>query len=163
MEVTDMRKQQIKRTLLSGLLACASALTLSGVSPSEAQLENIRPPCTDATLIGSYAYSRSGTFVFRGPVAANGVASFDGQGGLVGSDTASFNGRISRRTFEGKYAVRADCTGEAKFAFDDKEVVAIEFQIVERGKEFRFIQTDTGTVVTGSAKQMRDPFQLLPE
>lgn len=158
-----MRKQQIRHTLLSGLLACASALTLSGVSPSEAQLENIRPLCTNATLIGSYAYSRTGNFVFLGPVAANGVITLDGQGNLFGSDTASINGQVSQRDLKGAYEVRADCTGEAKFAFNDREGVTIEFQIVDRGKEFRFIQTDTGTIVTGSAKQMRDPFQLLPE
>lgn len=163
MEVTDMKKQQIRRALLLGLLTCASVLTLSGISPGEAQLENIRPLCTNATLIGSYAYSRTGTFVFLGAVAANGVITLDGQGNLFGSDTASINGRISQRDFKGAYEVRADCTGEAKFAFSDREGVMIEFQIVDREKEFRFIQTDTGTVVTGSAKRMRDPFQLLPE
>jgi hypothetical protein len=107
---------------------------------------------------GSYAYSRTGTFVGIGPVAANGVVTFNGQAELFGRDTVSVNGKISERRFDGKYAVNGDCTGAATLFFSDSEIVNLDFQIVDRGGEIRFIQTDNRTVVTGSARKMADLF-----
>jgi hypothetical protein len=91
------------------------------------------------------------------------IDDFDGQKQLFGADTASINGKISQRRFDGKYAVNGDCTGAAVLAFSDSEQVNIEFQIVEDGEEVRFIQTDAGTVVTGEAKQISALFPLLQE
>ena len=151
-----MRRKSLKGALTLGLLACASVFALGSFTPSEAGSEAPIPIpfCTDATLQGSYAYSRTGAFVGIGPVAANGVVTFNGQAELFGRDTASVNGKISERKFEGKYVVNGDCTGAATFFFSDREIVNIEFQIVDRGGEVRFIQTDDRTVVTGSAKKM---------
>jgi hypothetical protein len=61
----------------------------------------------------------------KGPAAANGVVTFDGQGKLEGVDTASVNGQITDRSFKGDYAVTPDCTGNATFFFSGREVVNI--------------------------------------
>jgi hypothetical protein len=95
-----------------------------------------------------------GTIVEAGPVAANGVVSFDGQGRLAGTDTASVNGMILKRTFDGDYQVSATCTGVANLVFTDGETVSIDLQLVGSTEEVTFIQTDEGTVITGAARKM---------
>jgi hypothetical protein len=109
-------------------------------------------------LHGAYAYSRVGTVIDAGPAAANGVVTFDGQGNLAGTDTASVNGVIAQRTFKGDYTVEADCTGAATLAFANGEVVRIALQLIGGSWEVAFIQTDDGTVITGAAKKMLGNF-----
>jgi hypothetical protein len=174
-----MQRLQTQRTLSLGLLLLASGLiasmsvrsttalaggqqtdviapiqrpTDSQVSSTGLAQDDILPQCTESSLYGPYAYSRVGTVVDKGPAAANGVVTFDGQGKLAGTDTASVNGRITDRSFKGEYAVAPDCTGTAAFFFSDREIVNIDLQIIAGAREVQFIQTDTGTVITGSAK-----------
>lgn len=125
--------------------------------------DNFLPSCTESSLYGPYAYSRVGTVVGKGPAAANGVVTFNGQGKLEGMDTASVNGQITDRFFKGEYVVTPDCTGTATFFFSDREVVNIALQIIAGEREVRFIQTDTGTVITGSAKAQQLRPVLLDE
>jgi hypothetical protein len=95
-----------------------------------------------------------GTIVGVGPAAANGVVTFDGQGRLTGTDTASVNGEIIQRMFEGDYQVTATCTGVATLVFTDGESVSLDLQLVASGEAVSFIQTNEGTVITGSAQKM---------
>jgi hypothetical protein len=152
------RMMQRQQTVRAGLVAIASMLVLSLASPVRAGSVVRDPGCTAATLQGSYAYSRTGIFIAEGPAAANGVVIFDGQGNLAGADTSSVNGVITQRAFKGAYDVEADCTGTAKFELTDGELVTLALQIVSARGEVQFIQTDAGTVVTGSARQMTVPF-----
>jgi hypothetical protein len=126
--------------------------TDSQVSSTGLAQEDILPRCTESSLFGPYAYARAGTVIDQGPAAANGVVTFNGQGKLAGTDTASVNGMITDRFFQGEYAVTPDCTGTATFFFSDREIVNIDLQIIAGAREVQFIQTDTGTVITGSAK-----------
>lgn len=53
--------------------------------------------CTLASLHGSYGYFLSGPFNGLGPVAAVGIVTLDGAGGLSARDTVSTNGVIGHR------------------------------------------------------------------
>ena len=79
-------------TMFLGMLGVLSLFVLSCIAPAGTQAPAPDPACTAASLHGSYAYSRMGTIVGVGPAAANGVVTFDGQGRLTGTDTASVNG-----------------------------------------------------------------------
>jgi hypothetical protein len=133
------------------MLVLAGVLSVSSMALAQ---ENLLPDCTEASLDGPYAYSRMGTVVGQGPAAANGVMTFDGQGHLVGTETASVNGLIIQRTFDGDYQVTANCTGVATLAFTDGETMSLDLQLVASGEEISFIQTNDGTVITGSARKM---------
>lgn len=155
-----MRSLPTRRIITLGLLALASTLLVHGVVRAQ---DNLLAGCTEASLKGPYAYSRTGTVVRRGPAAANGVVTFDGQGNLAGTDTASLNGTVTARDFKGEYAVAPDCTGKAIFVFTDQEVVNIDLQVVASKQEVQFIQTDAGTVIVGIAKAQGPRPGLLAE
>jgi hypothetical protein len=87
-----MKTLSRQRTMFLGMLGVISLLVLSRITPAEAQAPAPEPACTAASLHSAYAYSRMGTIVGVGPAAANGVVTFDGQGRLTGTDTASVNG-----------------------------------------------------------------------
>lgn len=154
-----MLTKTVSSFLRVGVLGVVGMLTLSGVTLAQSAGSSPLPGplCALASVQGPYAYSRSGTVVEKGPTAANGVAIFDGRGHLVGSDTASVNGVISSRDFKGDYTVEAGCIGAATLAFADGEVINLDLQLVAGGRELRFIQTDDGTVITGSATRMTPP------
>lgn len=144
-----MRRMQTPWTRTVRMLILAGVLSLSSLALAQ---EHPLPDCTEASLSGPYAYSRTGTVVGQGPAAANGVVTFDGQGNLLGTDTASVNGTITARDFKGEYKVAPDCTGTATFVFSDREIVNLDLQIIAGAQAVQFIQTDAGTVITGAAK-----------
>jgi hypothetical protein len=116
-----------------------------------------RHECTQDNLEGAYGYAFTGPLVGVGPVAAVGLASFDGEGGLTAKDTVSTNGKIVRRTGRGTYVVNANCTGSAKIGDDFGEFM-FNFMIIpdSGGPEFSFIVTNQGTVQTGVALKTGD-------
>ena len=153
-----MYRMPPQRTIALGMLVLATMLTLNRSALAQ---EDLVPSCAESSLYGPYAYSRVGMVVGIGPAAANGVVTFDGQGNLAGTDTASRNGQITARDFKGTYTVTPDCTGTATFVFSARETVNVALQIGAGAREVQFIQTDSGTVITGSAKaQWARPGQL---
>ena len=110
--------------------------------------------CSLRTLKGSYGDTISGTIVGFGPIAAIGVTNFDGQGHFTGTDTVNINGSggISESS-TGTYTVNSDCTGSSVTTFPDGRVVSLSFVIVNHGKEFLFLNTAPGLVITGSSKK----------
>lgn len=116
-----------------------------------------RHECTRDSLDGAYGYAITGPLVGAGPVAAVGLATFDGEGGLTAKDTVSTNGKIVRRTGRGSYEVNANCTGSAKIGDDFGEFM-FDFMIVpdSGGREFSLIVTNPGAVQTGVALKTGD-------
>ena len=110
--------------------------------------------CSPGTLNGSYGDTISGTIVGFGPIAAIGVTNFDGNGHFTGTDTVNINGSggISESS-TGTYTVNSDCTGTRVQTFPDGRVVSASFVIVNHGKEFLFVNTAPGLVITGSGKR----------
>jgi hypothetical protein len=137
--------------MLLPMVASVGLFVLGAVSNAQPRQEH---ECTQDSLEGDYGYVFTGAFVGIGPVAAVGLASFDGAGSVTASDTISDNGIIGRRIGAGTYTVNVNCTGSAEIG-DDFGKLAFDFMIVpgSRGAEFSFIVTSDGTVQTGVARK----------
>ncbi len=90
-----MRKQAL-------VFVLASMFALNAVPTAQARQDR---GCTQDSLYGAYGYVFSGSLIGSGPVAAVGLAIFDGAGGVTARDTVSTNGEISRRAGAGSYTV----------------------------------------------------------
>jgi hypothetical protein len=113
----------------------------------------------DATILnGAYGY------LFSGPIFDNaGNLNFfsvagrflpDGQGGLSGKDTFSFDGSIVRgRTYTGTYTVNSDCTGSLTLTDPANGTINADFVITNNANELQLVASDNGTNITGSAKR----------
>src|SRR5260370_8891513 len=114
--------------------------------------------CTVASLHGSYGYYLSGPLIGLGPVAAVGIVTLDGEGGLSARDTVSNNGVISRRNGPGAYTMNSNCTGSLSLNGDFLGFSA-DFTVVPegRGREFTFIVTNPFTNQAGEAKKAAPP------
>jgi hypothetical protein len=109
--------------------------------------------CTTKDVEGNYTYTVNGTAIGTGPIAAVGVVSTDGAGNLSGIETDAINGTIIRRTVTGTYTVNANCTGTVTFTDNFNQTTHLDIVIGDDNSEIRFIQTDSGNVVTGFAKR----------
>jgi hypothetical protein len=110
-------------------------------------------PLGNATLHGTYMVHGSGTVIGLGPIASNGLVTFDGKGHAVNTFSASVNGTIHRGvTASGTYIVNPDCTG-TRFASDGS---LYDFVVMPDGSTFSWIEVDDGTVIFGSAVRFKD-------
>jgi hypothetical protein len=122
--------------------ALAEGLT----ADSEAQC-----PRGDATLRGTYMSQGGGTVIGIGPVAFVGTLYLDGKGGVTNPFTISFAGTISRVVAPGTYTVNGDCTGTMTLAGTNN----FDFRVSPDGSKLDYIQTDAGTVISGSASRVK--------
>src|SRR5260370_10818185 len=106
--------------------------------------------CDATTLNAAYGYSFSG-FIFDNAGNLNffsvaGRAVPDGQGGLSGKDTFSFDGSILRgRTYTGTYTVNSDCTGSLTLSDPTNGTIDADFVIVNNGNELQLVAYDNGS------------------
>ena len=129
-----------------------TAMTIAAAPQALKAAEN-RCPLGNATLHGTYMVHGSGTVVGLGPVASNGMTTFDGKGHAINTFSASINGEIHRGAVAiVTYIVNPDCTG-TRFGSDG---TTTDFVIMPDGSTFSFIEVDTGTVVTGSAVRFEE-------
>jgi len=154
-----------------GLLASdgKSASGTYGVSPSQSSgtwsaLLNAAPaPPTTATT-GCDAKSFNGAFSFlltgyiqsdSGTVSVHvlGRMTVDGAGALAASETASAGGIILSRSISGKYSVSPECIASIQVTDGAGAQSNFNAIISAGGKTVQFIQTDAGTVVSGTAFQ----------
>ena len=93
----------------------------------------------------------TGTVVGLGPVSAVGTITYDGNGNLINPFTASVNGAIFRGvTQTGTYTVNPDCTGTVV-----QGGAHYDFVVAPDASTVFWIETDAGTVVTGTAVRLR--------
>lgn len=147
---------------LTGLIA--SILLGVSILPGErsqaigkvyAQESVLNPACSLTTLKGTYGFFRTGT-VPAGPLAAVGVATFDGNGSSTARQTIRKSGITTSDLFADPplvslYQVDRDCTGE--FLTPDGSVFA-HIVIVDAGKELFGISLSDENTVTGVWKKM---------
>ena len=110
-------------------------------------------PRGDATLRGTYMSKGGGTVLGVGPVAFIGTVYFDGKGGLTNPFTVSFAGTISRVVGSATYTVKSDCT--ATFTTTDN-TQHFDMRISPDGSKVDYIETDAGTVISGSGSRVND-------
>jgi len=111
-------------------------------------------PGGDATLRGAYMSMGGGTVVGVGPVAFIGTIYLDGKGGIVNPFTASFGGTILRGSGPGTYTVNSDCTGTQTLQTPSGGTQQYDFRVSPNGNKFDYIETDAGTVISGSATRV---------
>jgi hypothetical protein len=115
--------------------------------------------CTTESLNGAYGFAITGWtydssgngwgFAESGKVVAdNGNLSMEG--------TVSETGAISSGTLVGNYSVDSNCTGTAALANSQGSTFHFNFVLVSGGSQVQFIQTDSNTVISGSASTLGD-------
>ncbi len=108
--------------------------------------------CSNADLRGVYSFVVSGT-MGGGAFAAAGQTTYDGNGHAAGLIQISLNGSVtSVIPWTGTYTVNPDNCTVTKTA-DIPGVATVHFFITEgdRFNELRFIATDPGTALSGTA------------
>lgn len=127
---------------------------------SQAQAEDLKAadsealcPRGDATLRGTYMSRGGGTVVGVGPVAFIGTVYFDGKGGITNPFTVSFAGTISRVVGRATYTVKNDCSATFTTADDTQH---FDMRVSPDGSKVDYIETDAGTVISGSASRVND-------
>jgi hypothetical protein len=106
--------------------------------------------CTIASLEGTYGFFRAGT-IPAGPLAAVGIATYDGTGNSTATQTISRNGTIVPGGQPASYEVSGDCTGRL-IAANGQEFA--RFVVVERGNEIFQISLTAGNAVTGVQRKV---------
>ena len=109
-------------------------------------------PGQNATLVGTYMSHGAGTVVGVGPVSAVGTITYDGHGSLTNPFTISVNGTVSRLTQTGSYTVNRDCTGTVV-----QGGAHYDFVVAPDASTVFWIETDAGTIVSGTAVRMKPP------
>jgi hypothetical protein len=112
--------------------------------------------CTNANLKGTYNFASEGSFY--GSPGGDEIADaavfarfqFDGQGHNTETASTSFNGAQQSDIPEtGTYVVNSDCTGMAVVTHPDGGQDRVNFVLVERATEIKFIVTSV-TSATGA-------------
>jgi hypothetical protein len=112
-------------------------------------------PCSKGTLSGTYAFTVGGkNFAIGVDYVIVGQFTADGRGRFVGKATDSVQGNIARVTFTGDYSVAPDCSGSATFVFDNGLSTGLDLFLADEGREVRIIDTDDGTLESGSATSL---------
>jgi hypothetical protein len=145
-----------KTTIIT--LATLLAVGLAAVRLLPKSKVHAQSTCSVATLSGAYAYANSGFYggangalsVF----AVAGVITADGNGGFTSVDTSSQNGVITRnRALSGTYQVGPSCSGSLALISGGQTVGNIDFVLLNNGQSAKFIQTDSGTAISGVAEK----------
>lgn len=91
--------------------------------------------------------------VGAGPVAFIGTVYFDGKGGVTNPFTVSQVGAIKRLVDHATYTVKGDCS--ASFTSVDGNGT-FDMRVSPNGSTIDYIETDAGTVISGSASRIAD-------
>ena len=112
--------------------------------------------CGPSVFTGSYGYTQSGyAYDAQGNIyiiASTGRMVADGNGGLTGSETVSFDGNILRRTYTGTYTMTEDCVGAVTLTFATTSAGAAlhgDIVAVNNARQINFVQTDPNFIYSG--------------
>jgi hypothetical protein len=139
----------LRATSAAAALGATALLGLAAFQPVAA-----RESCSNRTVEGEFALLAQGQTEDLQHTTANlGRIVADGRGGLSGSLTLSVNGQIVRgQRVSGTYVVNPDCTGTEQFTIGtDPNVRSADFVVANHGSEIQFLETDSGTVFSGTA------------
>jgi hypothetical protein len=140
--------------LLCRLLTVLSLLLALSVIPASANNNG----CSNATLNGDYVYAVTGTSVTIPPigsVAFLGKITLDGKGNFTGSANGSIVGLIlTDMPISGTYSIASDCTGTLTTFYPafTAQFSLVLVEGVEGRREAWLLETDAGTVATGTIK-----------
>ena len=117
--------------------------------------------CVPGSLDGSYAFTINGTLLDSlgnlNPYTDSGKISFDGAGKLTVNDTISASGSITpNRSISGTYTTHSNCTGTVTFTDPNLGNLQMNIAILSGSQQIRLIDTDSGTILAGSATVLGD-------
>lgn len=140
------------------LVSCAlMALTFAMAPKTLKAATDEQCPLLNATLRGTYMVTGTGTIVGFGPASAVGTITYDGKGNSSNTFTVSANGTISRGvTVTGPYTVKSDCTG----SLAQSDGTHYDFVVNPDGNTVFWIETDDGTVISGTEVRFKHPTEL---
>jgi hypothetical protein len=141
------------------LASCALAAMTLALVPRALKAADMDGQCPllNATLRGTYMVTGTGTIVSVGPVSAVGTITYDGKGNSVNTFTVSVNGAISKGvTVTGPYTVNRDCTG----SLAQSDGTTYDFVVAPDGSTVFWIETDNGTIVSGTEVRLRRSSEL---
>jgi hypothetical protein len=141
----------MKRTAIAKTLAIAAVTALAlGIAPTaKAQVNR---GCTDATLMGTFAYTVTGSLVAApakpGLYAEAGAQTFDGNGGTAIAGMVNANGSVTSTSRTGTYTVNPDCTGTFMIQIAPGVSSHYFFVIVNNGASYQAVCLDPVAVIT---------------
>lgn len=140
------------------LAICALAAMTVAAAPQALNAKGTEAECPllDATLQGTFMVTGGGTIVGVGPITAVGTITYDGKGNSVNIFTVSVNGAISKGVVTGPYTVNRDCTG----TLDQSDGTHYDQVVNPDGSTVFWIETDNGTIVSGTEVKFRHPSEL---
>ena len=123
---------------------------------NRAPIAHAQSACDASTFTGAYGYSESGSaYDSQGNLyilASTGRLVADGNGGLTGTETLSFDGTIVRRQYTGTYTMTGDCLGSITLQITPSNPVATlhgDIVAVNNARQINFVQTDPNFVFSG--------------
>jgi hypothetical protein len=149
------------KRIFNVLLTLAAAAALVLLAPDSRRLVpavHAQSGCSNATLTGNYVFTYTGfnskknNYATELPIAAVGIATFDGAGNATFSYSSAFNGHIGATSTPdvGTYAVNSDCT----FTMADPAAGQTwAGGILGGGSEWDVITTTTGYTTTMTGKK----------
>jgi hypothetical protein len=125
------------------------------IASVHAQVPKDSEACSVATVNGAYGFFRTG-ITSAGPLAAVGVATFDGKGGSAARQTIRKNGITVSDLFtdpalSGPYEVDSDCAG--RFLNPDGTVFG-HFVVVDGGNELFILSLSDANDVYGVMRRI---------
>ena len=138
----------------------AGAISICGIFLANhldrAPVAHAQAACDATTFTGAYGYAESGyAYDIQGNtyiLAATGRMVADGNGGLTGTETLSFDGTIVRRQYTGTYTMTGECAGTVTLQFASANSGAPihgDIVAVNNARQINFVQTDPNFVFSG--------------
>lgn len=110
--------------------------------------------CTRNTVKGQFAFKEDGALVGEGPLAFAGQVTLTSGGGINGTRSGSANGAItSGDNVSGAFKIGHLCFGGAVLSINDGGPLGFNLVVVNGGQEVLFIQSNAGTVVSGTLEK----------
>ena len=136
------------------MMIAGAAVLVTQIAPI--QEVHAQSSCTVTNWTGGYAYLLNGfTYDQFGQIdlTASGRLVADGAGNLTAGDTLSYDGSIIKRSYTGTYTIASDCTGSLVLTSSNGNKANYDFVMYNNGKEVNLIETDSGVIFSGVAKQ----------
>jgi hypothetical protein len=154
----SMNGKEVRRIIMKRMII--SPVVFTGMFVMVAIPDAKARDCSNASLQGGYGFSVSAIVLPAGTTrVVLGRLSFDGSGNFTNTLTINDNGTVTHATDVGSYTVDADCTAKI---VTNGGTRTIEIVLVDAGKEFYQLRTDSSTIVfmfNAAKKQFPDDNQ----
>lgn len=146
-QVTNNAQGMILSLTNAGEIVTGRAYRTSAASGS--------PACGLGSLSGTYGYALTGYATSSGVsylYTESGQVIADGNGNLTVASVGNLGGAFSNINGTGSYTITSQCSGSATIYHQGSGASNYAVAIVEDGQEALFLETDSGTTVSGAGQ-----------